>query len=70
MNDDSLGTDVDSHLACSVGYSIKVVADLEFLPEAIRGTKYFTPNGNGYEKTIIEYLKFVEMMKQKNKNTN
>ena len=46
------------------------VADLEFLPEAIRGTKYFNPDGNGYEKTIIEYMKFVEMMKQKNKNTN
>ncbi len=46
------------------------VADLEYLPEAMRGTKYFKPDGNGYEKTVIEYMKFVEMMKQKNKNIN
>lgn len=44
------------------------VADLEYLPEEIRGTKYYVPSGNGYEKTVIEYLKFVEMMKEKNKN--
>ena len=44
------------------------VADLDYLPEGVRGSKYFVPDGNGYEKTVIEYLKFVEMMKEKNKN--
>ncbi len=44
------------------------VADLEYLPEVMRGTKYYRPSGNGYEKTVIEYMKFVEMMKEKNKN--
>ena len=44
------------------------VADLEYLPEEMRGTKYYVPAGNGYEKNIIEYLRFVEEMKQKNRS--
>ncbi|MCR5695063.1 MAG: replication-associated recombination protein A [Clostridia bacterium] len=44
------------------------VADLEYLPEQLRGTKYYFPDGNGYEKNIVEYLKFVDTMKEKNKN--
>ena len=43
------------------------VADLEFLPEELRGTRYYVPCGNGYEKTIMDYMKFVENMKEKNK---
>ena len=43
------------------------VADLEFLPEKMRGTKYYEPCGNGYEKNIIDYLKFVAEMKEKNR---
>ena len=33
MNNDSLCSNVDSHLACSVGDSVEVVSDLEFLLE-------------------------------------
>lgn len=44
------------------------VADLEYLPEEIRGTKYYEPSGNGYEKNIIDYLRFVEEMKIKNRS--
>ncbi|MBP1587580.1 MAG: replication-associated recombination protein A [Clostridia bacterium] len=43
------------------------VADLEYLPEEMRGTKYYEPCGNGYEKSIIEYLRFVDEMKKKQK---
>ncbi len=40
------------------------VAALEFLPEAMRGTVYYRPCGNGAEKKIMDYLKWAEEMKQ------
>lgn len=43
------------------------VADLEFLPEIMRGTKYYEPTLNGYEKKVFDYLNWVEEMKKKNK---
>ena len=42
------------------------VAKLEFLPENMRGTKYYKPCGNGYEKGIIDYLKWADEMMNKN----
>ena len=40
------------------------VADLEFLPDIMRGTKYYIPSGNGAEQKIIEYLNWCEKLKQ------
>lgn len=40
------------------------VSNQEYLPEKLRGTKYYSPCGNGYEKTIIDYLKWVETLKK------
>ena len=40
------------------------VADLEFLPPEMKGTKYYVPCGNGAEQKIIEYLKWAEKLKQ------
>ena len=40
------------------------VADLEFLPYIMRGTKYYIPSGNGAEQKIIEYLNWCEKLKQ------
>ncbi|NLN04603.1 MAG: replication-associated recombination protein A, partial [Clostridiaceae bacterium] len=44
------------------------VADLEFLPDIMRGTKYYEPTLNGYEKRVSDYLKWVEEMKMRNRN--
>lgn len=44
------------------------VADLEFLPDVMKGTKYYTPTQNGYEKKVSEYLNWAEEMKKKNKS--
>lgn len=41
------------------------VADMEFLPEQMRGTKYYIPCGNGAEQKIIEYLDWCEKMKSR-----
>lgn len=40
------------------------VANLEFLPEVMRGTKYYEPCGNGQEKKIMEYLEWAKQMKK------
>lgn len=42
------------------------VADLEFLPEEVRGTKYYQPCGNGHEKGIMDYLKWANEKKKTN----
>ncbi len=40
------------------------VANLEFLPEVMRGTVYYEPSCNGYEKKIAEYLEWAKQMKK------
>ncbi|MBR7063146.1 MAG: replication-associated recombination protein A [Clostridia bacterium] len=40
------------------------VADLEFLPPEMKGTKYYRPCGNGAEQKIIEYLNWAEKLKE------
>lgn len=42
------------------------VADIEFMPEIMQGTKYYKPCGNGYEKGIIDYLNWKESKKKEN----
>lgn len=37
----------------------------DYLPDKMKGTKYYTPTSNGYEKTISQYLKFYEQCKNK-----
>ena len=37
----------------------------DYLPDKMKGTKYYTPTSNGYEKTIGQYLKFCEQCKNK-----
>ncbi len=44
------------------------VADLEFLPEIMKGTKYYVPTQNGAEKKVFDYLAWTEEMKKKNKS--
>ena len=48
------------------------VADLEFLPEEVRGRKYYAPCGNGAEQKIIEYLNWAQRLKeeQRKKDSN
>lgn len=36
----------------------------EYLPDKLRGTKYYNPTDNGYEKNISEYLKFCDKQKK------
>ena len=36
----------------------------EYLPDKLRGTKYYHPTDNGYEKNISEYLKFCDKQKK------
>ena len=43
------------------------VVGMDFLPEEVKGTKYYQPCGNGYEKGIIDYLKWADDMIKKNK---
>lgn len=43
------------------------VADMEFFPDCMKGTKYYNPCGNGAENKIIEYLKWAEDMKKSKK---
>ena len=57
-------------LGYSIGYKYPHdypghVSDIEYLPEALKGTKYYEPCGNGAENKIIEYLEWVEKMKKK-----
>jgi replication-associated recombination protein RarA len=40
---------------------------MDFLPDEVKGTKYYQPCGNGYEKGIIDYLKWADDMIKKNK---
>ncbi len=44
------------------------VADLEFLPDIMRGTIYYKPTFNGYEKRVSDYLKWVDEMKKRNRD--
>ena len=44
------------------------VADLEFLPDIMRGTIYYEPTLNGYEKRVSDYLKWVDEMKKRNRD--
>ena len=48
------------------------VADLEFLPEEVKGRKYYAPCGNGAEQKIIEYLNWAQKLKeeQRKKDSN
>ena len=39
------------------------VADMQFLPDKMAGTKYYLPCGNGAEQKIIEYLEWAEKLK-------
>ncbi len=41
------------------------VAKQYYLPDNLLGTKYYEPCGNGYEKQIIEYLKWVRELKSR-----
>jgi putative ATPase len=43
------------------------IADLEFMPDAMKGTVYYKPSKNGYEARIIEYLEKVKAVKNKEK---
>lgn len=36
----------------------------DYLPDKLRGTKYYNPTDNGYEKNISEYLKFCDKQKK------
>ena len=36
----------------------------DYLPDKLRGTKYYNPTSNGYEKTISDYLKFCDRQKK------
>lgn len=36
----------------------------DYLPDKIKGTTYYTPTSNGYEKTIGQYLKFCQQCKK------
>ena len=40
------------------------VSPLEYMPEAMRGVKYYNPTENGYDGKIADYLKWVERMKE------
>lgn len=40
------------------------VSPLEYMPEKMKGVKYYNPTGNGQEKAISEYLKWVDNIKK------
>ena len=44
------------------------VSPIEYMPEAMKGVKYYRPTENGYDGKIADYLKWVEKMKQEQKN--
>jgi len=61
-----------SELGYGVGYKYAHdypghVADMEFFPDCMKGTKYYSPCGNGAENKIIEYLKWADEMKKQSK---
>jgi putative ATPase len=39
------------------------IADLEFMPDMMKGTKYYEPTMNGYEAVVSEYMKKVSKIK-------
>ena len=60
-------------LGYSVGYMYAHdykghVSPLEYMPEAMRGVKYYRPTENGYDGRIADYLKWVEKIKEEQKN--
>ena len=44
------------------------VSPIEYMPEAMKGVKYYQPTENGYDGKIADYLNWVEKMKQEQKN--
>ena len=40
------------------------VSPLEYLPEEMKGTKYYVPSENGYDGKIADYMKWVEKIKK------
>ncbi len=40
------------------------VSPLEYLPEEMKGTKYYVPGENGYDGKIADYMKWVEQIKK------
>lgn len=42
------------------------VSPLEYLPEEMRGTRYYIPTGNGYEAKTADYLAWVKKIKAQN----
>lgn len=40
------------------------VSPLEYMPEKMKGVKYYNPTGNGQEKAISDYLKWVDNIKK------
>ena len=43
------------------------VADMEFFPDVMKGTKYYLPCGNGAESKIMEYMKWADEIKKQSK---
>lgn len=43
------------------------VSPIEYMPEAMRGVKYYHPTENGYDGKIADYLKWVERIKEEQK---
>ena len=42
------------------------VSPLEYLPEEMRGTRYYIPTRNGYEAKAADYLEWVRKIKEQN----
>ena len=66
---------MQSNLGYSNGYKYAhdypySIAEMEFLPEKLKGKVYYEPTQNGYEKTINERLNFIKQRLGRNKNTS
>lgn len=67
--------EMQSNLGYSNGYKYAhdypySIAEMEFLPEKLKGKVYYEPTQNGYEKTINERLNFIKQRLGRNKNTS
>ncbi len=57
--------DMQSTLGYSDGYKYahdypNSIAPMEFMPDNLKGTEYYHPTDNGYEKTVSERMKFIK----------
>ena len=56
---------MQSNLGYSNGYKYahdypQSIATMEFLPERMRGTRYYEPTDNGYEAKVSAWLKVID----------